>query len=89
MGQLEQKLKSLFDESFPGSETDLDSRPGERIGGFLIWTGFEGIDQIDRQTQVREILRSHLSPSELERITAIFSLTPTENEVMLEESEAV
>ncbi len=51
MAALEKKLTQALALRFSGADIKLrQSRPGRRVGGTLIWDGFEGEPQIDRQT---------------------------------------
>lgn len=50
----------------------------EKFSGLVVWKGFEGLDQVDRQRQVWKVLRSQLSRDEQVRITAVLTLTPAE-----------
>ena len=84
---MEEQLRVILEEEFPGSEVDVDPRPGGKVGGFLIWKDFEQMEQIDRQHKIWEVLKKRLSPEQLLSITAIFALTPVEQEEMTEDQE--
>lgn len=74
-----EKLDKVLKERFAGAETELDGAdPEEKMSGFLIWPGFQGEDQIDRQAQVWKTLREILSDVERRRVSVIFTLTPAE-----------
>lgn len=80
-----QNLTSLLGQKFPGAKVELEEASGTRFGGFLIWDGFEGKEQIDRQTQVWDILRHELAREEQRRISALFTITPDEAAAMQED----
>jgi stress-induced morphogen len=67
----------------PAPALTLPRADNDKVGGFLIWPGFEGYDQVERQRTVWEILRERLSPDEQRRVTAILTITPLEQEGML------
>ena len=74
-----QKLTALLLAQFPGAQLDIErATPGTKVGGFLIWPGFEGKEQIDRQTNVWDVLRGKLPREEQLRIAAILTMTPQE-----------
>lgn len=78
-------LRSVLYEAFPGSELDLEPRSEDRMGGFLVWDGFEELDLPDRQAAIWSQIREHLSPEDQRRINYIFALTPHELAVMQED----
>ena len=78
------KLKNLLRSEFPGSREDLEWYPprNRKVGGALIWDGFQGLEPLDRQRRVWTVLREHLSRDDQLRITAVFTFTPAEWSVM-------
>jgi hypothetical protein len=85
MEELIEKLKQIFSQHFPGSIAELEPTVyGERLGGSLIWQGFEDVEQIDRQRQINLAIRGGLSPEERQKMTAILSFTPDEVALMRE-----
>ena len=81
--EIQEKVRKIIEESFPGCqlEIDLDSS-SQRVTGFLIWSGFEDIDQMDRQNKLWDVLKKRLG-DEATRILAIFTHTPNEYEAMM------
>jgi hypothetical protein len=76
-------LTKILAAAFPGSTSELEAVPGtERIGGFLIWNGFDGMDQLNRQRKLSTALRERLNPAQLLGITTILTMTPDEVAVM-------
>jgi len=89
MAQLIDKLQTVLRADFPGASAELEIvPPAKKIGGFLIWAGFEGIEQIDRQRQLARVLRKRLSSEDASRVTTILTLTPAESAVMKESASA-
>jgi acid stress-induced BolA-like protein IbaG/YrbA len=79
------RLRQALEEKFPDAETELERFPGtKKIGGYLIWDGFEGFDQLERQQLLSNALRESLGDDYRSRVTTIFTLTPAENMVMRE-----
>ena len=95
MSVLDNKLRQHFAGAQPALEwvppavsntkDALAWEPPSRVGGFLIWDGFDGINQHERQHQVWEMMRSELSSEALQRVIAVLTLTPLEEKVMLDD----
>lgn len=85
MEELLTKTKSLLSAKFPGSADELAERlPGRRIGGAFVWSGFEGMAQIDRQDLVREALNKGLTREEERLVGLLLTFTPHEVAMMEE-----
>ena len=83
MDEFIQHLTDVLQQLFPGSTPELEQfQPLTKVGGFLIWDGFEGVEQLDRQRQVHAALRQTLSQVELQQVTTILTATPEEVELM-------
>ena len=90
MEQFIERLKNLF-------TLRLDDRvqfhigeivPGsERIGGYIVWAGFDGLPQRERQCVVWKALRDTLLPTEQQHVSAILTLTPHEEQGIKENEE--
>jgi hypothetical protein len=74
MEEFIQRLTNVLLQRFPDSELELEPA-GARVGGFLIWDGFEAAEQIERQRQLWRVLRAELSPEDQLKIAAILTLT--------------
>lgn len=84
MEELIERLNQLFGGQFPGSVAELELvHPINKVGGYLIWDGFEEMEQIDRQRQVSRVVRT-MMPDDRSRVTTILTLTPAEVMVMRE-----
>jgi stress-induced morphogen len=71
------KLKKAFSGHFPAPATiKLEDHDG--IIGVITSAQFEGMETIDRQDLIGEILATHLSPTERERVQVIVAVTPQE-----------
>jgi hypothetical protein len=79
MESLLEQLNQLLREHFAGAETDLEIvNPGDKISGYLVWSGFLGQEQLKRQQQLWKVLRRHLSKDQREKISLILTMTPQE-----------
>lgn len=72
-----QQLNARFAAAFAGCQPMLTEFAGERVGGTLVWNGFDGLSQLDRQRQLRAVVRELPVESQL-RVTFILSLTSEE-----------
>lgn len=87
MEQQIDKIRRVLASKFPGSTPELDqAKPLKKVGGFLIWAGFDGMEQIKRQRALSRALREGLTPKELALVTTILTITPGEAEAMREAS---
>jgi hypothetical protein len=83
MEELIQSLTRLLEREFPGSIPELEQiKPLQKVGGFLIWSGFDGVEQIDRQRQLSGALKRNLLPDQQRQVTTILTLTPEESALM-------
>jgi len=81
--EIQDRVKEVIEESFPGCqlELEIDSTSG-KVNGFLIWSGFNGMSQTERQSQLWEVLSKQLD-AEAAMISTIFTHTPNEFEAMM------
>jgi hypothetical protein len=71
-------LKKLLQTAFPGATVAITRfSPGGRVGGSLIWDGFDGKLQIDRQTHLRQVV-DKLPKKEHSKVSFILTLTKDE-----------
>ncbi len=78
-----EQLKTLLRVAFQADEVFLEDDDG--ISGYIVSAQFRGLDSIDRQWKLDEVLRSpeaNLTPAELRELLAIAALTPEEYAVL-------
>lgn len=81
MEELIAKIEGLLSTHFPGVSNNIEMAenvPGEKVGGSFITEKFRGMQQIDRQTAMRKVLRENLTREEQICVGVIFTLTPQE-----------
>ena len=84
---LSQKVRQILSREFPGADVRLQrDSPVSRLDGELVWDGFEGVEHVDRQHRLREVLARSLSPEERNGLSIILTFTSTEVAVMEEEA---
>lgn len=74
------KLKEALNKAFSGAKIVLDpASPGsKRTVGQVVWKGFSGVDQIDRQEKLWKALKTQLTNEERAKVTVILTLAPEE-----------
>ena len=77
-----EEVQNLINTGFPSAKAEFDDNPTDRITGTLIWKGFVGYSQIERQKMFRERIRNKLPPELELHVGFIMTLTPSEAEVM-------
>jgi hypothetical protein len=81
---LKSELENHFNGWFPGCRTELEVAPSsQKVGGFVVWDGFAGQSQKQRQAALWSRLRE-LPISEQLQISAIFTVTNDELRSMRE-----
>ncbi len=75
-------VKHTLEQQLQGAHVEIDSLPGaQKVSGFLVWDGFQGMEQIDRQRHVRRILHRALGTN-VQRVSTLLTYTPNEFELM-------
>ncbi|HEY8666404.1 MAG TPA: hypothetical protein VIL86_07050 [Tepidisphaeraceae bacterium] len=77
-------LRRTLREHFPDATIKL-AHYGDRIGGSLVWHGFQDEAQIDRQLRLRKAVTS-LPAQEQLKVSFILTLTPNEHASILKAS---
>lgn len=73
-----QQVTQILEEAFQGLRADIEEIPGGRLSGMIVWNGFDGQDQADRQKKVRDVLKAALG-QEIQKVGIL--LTYTQNEL--------
>ncbi len=72
----------LLEQQYPDAQVDVDFAYGaEKLSGYIVWSGFDGLEQIDRQRLIANRLRTLLG-RDAQRISTILTYTPHEFQVM-------
>jgi hypothetical protein len=80
---LADKVEKALTQKFVGAEVELERlNPGQRVSGALVWKGFAGKSQIERQTELRDAIDSSLDPEEQAKVSFILTLTPQERSAL-------
>ena len=77
-----ERVRDVLNENFSGAQVSVEDYDGEeRVGGYILWDGFDDQEPIDRQLAIFKVLRDKLG-SEAQRVSLIFAYTPREWEIM-------
>lgn len=83
--ELIDKIKGILQAGFPNAVVELEQAvPSTKVAGLLICPDFEGVEQIERQDLLWNVLSKNLTRPEQLQITAILTLTPEERTVSQE-----
>jgi acid stress-induced BolA-like protein IbaG/YrbA len=87
MGTLKSKVESLVKDNLKGATIFLELIPqSEKLSGEVVWDGFYGKSQHERQKELRSVLRRELTEEEQRSLSIILTLTPAEDETYRVES---
>lgn len=78
---MEQKVREILETAFPGIEVDFDTLTDGRIAGSVSWAGFADLDHVDRQIEIRGVLREKLG-AEAQQVGVLLAYTPDELKAM-------
>lgn len=78
---MDTKVKEIIEAEFANSIVTLEQLPGGMFVGSIVWDGFEGSDDVDRQQLIRKVLRERLG-AESAQIGILLTYTSTELAVM-------
>ena len=75
---LTERVTRILEARFPGVIVALEpaSSP-DRIGGWIVWGGFDGRDHVERRRLLKDAL-SGLTPEDRLSLGPILTLTPSE-----------
>ena len=85
LDELRERLTGLLRRQFTGADIRWDT--DDRLVGLLIWQGFEGYSQTERQRRLWETLRREVPLDDQSRILGLLTVTPSEQRVMDREIE--
>jgi len=78
---MEQRVKDIIESALNGAEALMERLPGGRVSGSVIWGGFDGKDDVERQQMLRKLLEDQLGRDILD-VGILLTYTPDEVEVM-------
>jgi hypothetical protein len=82
------KLRQLFDEAMPGSQTTViwteDDPIDPAVTLTIQWSGFEDMDYLDRQNMIWGIIEQKMDPVERTVIKGLFAETPAEHAALMD-----
>jgi acid stress-induced BolA-like protein IbaG/YrbA len=81
MERFAQQVREIIEAEFSGARTHLEETTAGRLAGRMVWSGFDGLDQVERQEQLRGVLRNRLGETAAQ-VSVILTYTPGELQVM-------
>ena len=79
--EIEQIIKQTLEKELPGAKAEIAlNSDTEKVGGRVIWEGFQGCNARQRQEKVFRSLRRELTPTQVRGISYIFTYTLYEYE---------
>ena len=78
---MEEQVIAALQSAFPGIEVDIETHSDGRVHGHVIWAGFAELDDVDRQTEIRSVLKKKLGP-DAQRVGILLAYTPDELRAM-------
>lgn len=72
-------MEEFLAQQFPDAQILLEPvRPSTKLSGLVVWTGFDAMEPIDRQTLLWSALRTRFNRDDQLRISGLIALTPVE-----------
>lgn len=84
MEELAEEIRAIIENQFEGAQVDIEPISDYKVGGTVLWDGFDEQRQSDRQQTLWEILRNNLNPQQQMGIATLLTFTPVEVEEMQE-----
>lgn len=79
----EQLIKQILEKDLPEAKIEISRDPdSEKVGGRVIWEGFQGYNARQRQDRVFRLLRRQITMTQAKDISYIFTYTPNEYTLM-------
>jgi|GEM_PF-2550018 acid stress-induced BolA-like protein IbaG/YrbA len=78
---MEQRVKDIIESALEGAHASTERLYGGRVFGRVIWSGFEGMDDVDRQQMLRDLLAEKLG-QDIFDVGILITYTPRELEIM-------
>ncbi len=76
-----QQVTHVLQQAFQGMNVELYEMSSGRLSGTVIWDGFDGKEQGDRQHLIREVLKEALG-AQAREVSVLLAYTPREMRLM-------
>lgn len=84
MEELAEEIRALIEGHFEGAQADIEPISEHKVGGTVLWNGFDEQRQSDRQQELWDFLRNNLNPRQQMGIATLLTFTQLEVEEMQE-----
>jgi hypothetical protein len=78
---MELRVNEIIEYTLAGAEVLTERIDRGRVTGNVVWAGFDGQDDTDRQQVLRDLLSRELGP-DIRDVGILFTYTPNEMEIM-------
>ena len=78
---MEQDVRKILENAFPGIDVSTEVLPDGRITGSVVWSGFTNLDHVERQSEIRAVLREKLG-ADAQMVGVLLAYTPDELKAM-------
>ncbi|MDZ7361616.1 MAG: BolA family transcriptional regulator [candidate division KSB1 bacterium] len=85
MATLMARVQKVLEKEFSPKEILLESAGHGRVDGWIISKSFDGLSGLERQQKIHGLLNEHFNAPDRRRILTIFTLTPLEKRIIIDE----
>jgi len=85
MATLMQRVQKVLEKEFSSKEILLEPAGRGMVDGWIISNSFDGLSDLERQQKIHGLLERHFNPQDRRHILTIFTLTPLEKKIIIDE----
>jgi len=85
MATLMERTQKVLEKDFSPKEILLEPAGRGMVDGWIISKSFDGLSSFERQQKIHKLLDKHFSGKDRRRILTIFTLTPLEKKIIIDE----
>jgi len=85
MATLMERVQIVLEKEFSPKEILLESAGRGIVDGWIISKSFDGLSGLERQQKIHGLLNEHFNTQDRRRILTIFTLTPLEKKIIIDE----
>jgi len=85
MATLMTRVQKVLEKQFSPKEILLEPAGRGIVDGWIISKSFDGLSELERQQKLHGLLEKHFNTQDRRRILTIFTLTPLEKRIIIDE----
>jgi acid stress-induced BolA-like protein IbaG/YrbA len=85
MATLMERVQEVLEKEFLPKEILLEPAGRGMVDGWIISKSFDGLSDLARQQKIHELFAKYFNENERRRILTIFTLTPLEKRILIDE----